>query len=567
MSPVSLGLAMLLAGLWLSFAANLAGVSPAERAAMLRDAKGLTLALAVYVAGFGLATGFRGVRVAIWALMATGGLLGALRMGQRAGLDVTGLLNARLGTTFMGDIELYTQQNSYGAFQALLLALALYVVVRPGRRWPPRVAAVALVVAFQWLLLGSYARTAVVAYGGALVAAAVLARGRQRRIVLAVGAAFAVLAAAHLWTQRPKPVVAAAPVVSAAAVRAELPPPARREAETQKVRFWSSPLTTLRLAAVQRIRVPDPLGEGPHVLHGFLRYRTWEAPGSMDVEIDGELLRRVRPRAPDGWRGGFFWVELPVDRDRLDGKRWITVALRLRGEPDARLNFVEVAGASFVAAGLESALFNGYGHISEDLSQVRGRQAGTFMIFLDRQWPERIERTIEVSGLALDNSIIERGVWARVALANYAAHPVFGSGFGSLVFRAPPHIGGSPVFIDFVNAHSNFLQILSECGPLGLGGWLVMVLAPIGLILARRRSRRAGRLGASFDIAFAGFFVAWALNSLAQYTVTDIRLFHVWLFYLGLWAAQFHRGEYGLVRWPRARAGARPPVEERAAAP
>jgi hypothetical protein len=302
----------------------------------------------------------------------------------------------------------------------------------------------------------------------------------------------------------------------------------------------------------------------------FLRHPSWDAAGSLDVEIDGQLVRRMMsPRAPVDWVGDFFWVRVPVPRDLLEGKRSISVTLRVRGRTDARLNYVEVAGGSFRARGLRSELFNGYGYILEDLSQARGQQIGTFLIFLNEYWPERIERTRRGSRLALDNSIVERGVWARVALANYAAHPLVGSGFGSLVFRAPRYIGGSPVFIEFANAHNNFLQILSECGILGFGGWLVMVFAPVGLILARRWSRRSRPLEASFDLAFGGFFLAWALGSAAQYTVTDIRLFHLWLFYLGIWAAQFHRGGYGLVRWPWdrtvGRSPARPAMEGSAA--
>jgi O-antigen ligase len=560
-SPVSLGLGLLLAGVWLSFVANRSEASPAELAAMFRDAKGITLAFAVYLAGFGLASGFRRVRVAIWALLATGAGLGALRVGQIAGINVTELLSSHLGTTFLGDFGPYAQQNSYGTFQALALTLALYVMVRPGRRWGALAATGGLVVAFQWLLLNSQSRTAILGYAIVLVVALVLARGRQRRIVLAVGAAFVVLGLANTRIQFEKPVLAAPQWVSASAVRAELPAAARREAEGQELAFWSSALTTTRLAAVQRIRVPERLSPGDNALQMFLRHPSWDGPGSLDVEIDGQLVRRMMsPRAPVNWVGDFFWVRVPVPRDLLEGKRSISVTLRVRGQTDARLNYVEVAGGSFRAKGLRSELFNGYGYITEDLSQARGQQLGTFLIFLNEYWPERVERTRRGSRLALDNSIIERGVWARVALANYAAHPVAGSGFGSLVFRAPRYIGASPVFIEFVNAHNNFLQVLSECGILGFGGWLVMVFAPVGLILARRWSRRSGPVGASFDLAFGGFFLAWALGSLAQYTVTDTRLFHLWLFYLGIWAAQFHRGGYGLVRWPWATTVARSPA-------
>jgi O-antigen ligase len=568
-SPVSVGLALVLAGVWLSFVANRASSTPAEVAVMLRDAKGLTLALVVYAAGFGLATGFRRVRVAIWALLAIAAAVGALRVGQMVGLDATSLLSAPFGASFMGDVGPYAQQNSYGTFQTLVLTLALYVLVRPPRWRGALIAAGALTVVLQWLLLNSHSRTAILAYAIVLGVALLLARGRQRRVVLVTAVAFVVLGIANTRIQFEKPVLAAPQFVSPSDMRAELPKAAATEVTEQELTFWTSALTTPRLKAVQRIRVPDPLPPGDDALHLFIRHPTWDAPGAIEVEVDGHLVQELPPRAPDDWVGEFFWVTVPVSRSLLEGRRSILVTVGVRGQADARLNYVEVAGGSFRARGIRSELFNGYGFIAEDLSQSRGPQIGTFMIFLNEYWPERVERTRRPPRLALDNSIVERGVWARVALANYAAHPLVGSGFGTLVFQAPRYIGGSPVFVDFVNAHSNFLQILSECGILGLAGWLIMTLGPVGLILTRRWSRRSGPLWSSFDLAFGGFCVVWALGSLAQYTVTDTRLFHLWLFYLGIWAAQFHRGGYGLLRWPSARSLARspaPPVMEGSAA-
>lgn len=550
-SPVSLGLGMLLGGVWLSFVANQGSAPPAEVAAMLRDAKGVTLALAVYLAGFGLATGFRHVRAAIWALVATGAVLGALRLGQELGADITWFLSEHLRTTIIGDVELSAQQNSYGSFQALTLALALYVVVRPGRDWLRVAAAGGALLAFQWLLLDSRSRTATIAYAVVLVAVLLVARGRHRRVVLVTGAAFVVLGFVNSRISPDKPILAASQSIGARAQEAAVPRTARRDG--LKLTLWSSALTHPRFALVQRIRVPDRLRPDHNVVRMFLRYPVWNAPGSLELTVDGTLVERLTPDADGEWGRDFFWMETPVRRDLLEGKQWIHVILRVKGQADSRRNYVEVAGGNFEADGLRSEFFNGYGYLTEDMSNARGAQAGTFLIFLNESWPERIVRTFPASRFAVDYSIIERAVWARVALANYAAHPFAGSGFGSLVFRAPRYIGTGPVFVEFVNAHNNFLQILSECGPVGFAGWLVMVFAPVGLIAARWRRRRASPLTASFDLAFGGFFVVWALTSLAQYTVTDTRLFHTWLFYLGIWAAQFHRGGYGLMRWPRAK--------------
>jgi hypothetical protein len=282
----------------------------------------------------------------------------------------------------------------------------------------------------------------------------------------------------------------------------------------------------------------------------------------VDVEIDGQPAGRV-VGAGDPRGRQYDWYEVPVRRELLDGKQWVTVTARVPDLGREGKGWVGVAGGNFEVEGLRSAFFNGYGYLTEDMSNTRGAQAGTLLIFLNEAWPARIERVLPESGLSLDYSIVERLVWARVALANYAAHPLFGSGFGSLVFRAPPYIGTGPVFVEFVNAHNNYVQVLSELGLLGLAGWLVAVLAPVSLVAARCWVRRRGRRAAPFHLAFGGFFAAWALVSLAQYTLTDTRLFHLWLFYLGLWAAQFHRGGYGLLPWPRAE---RPRPDRRALA-
>jgi hypothetical protein len=317
--------------------------------------------------------------------------------------------------------------------------------------------------------------------------------------------------------------------------------------------LWASALTHPRFALVQRIRVADRLRPDHNVVRIFLLYPKRPTPGHLEVMVEGTLVERLTPRTSRRWG----WTEVPVRRDLLEGKEWVSVTLRVVGPSDNYRNFAAVAGGSFEADGLESAFFNGYGYLTEDMSSARGAQAGTLLIFLNERWPERIVRMLPAGGLALDYSIVERMVWARVALANYADHPLVGSGFGSLVFRAPRYIGTGPVFVEFANAHSNFVQVLSECGPLGFAGWLLLVIAPPALIGARCWRRRASPYASPFHLAFGGFTVAWALTSLAQYTLTDTRLFHLWVFYLGIWAAQFHRGGYGLLPWPgTARLGA-----------
>jgi hypothetical protein len=548
-SPVSLGLVMVLAGVWLSFAANRGSASPDEATAMLRDAKGVTLALAVYLAGFGLATGFRRVRMAVWALVAVGALLGALRVAQRLGWDVTGFLSDQLGMAILGDARVSAQQNSYGSFQALTLALALFLVVRTERRWVRVAGAGGGLLAFQWLLLDTHSRTAALAYAMVLVAVVLFARGPHRRVALVTGAAFVALALVNLN----KPVLAPPEALATRVAAGLVPESAWREGA--ELLLWNSGLTHPRFAVVQRVRVPDRIRPDHNVIRMLTMFPRRSASARLEVTVDGTVVDRLVPDRDGAWR----WREVPVPRPLLEGKEWVGVALRITGPGDGDRSFAAVAGGNFEADGLQSAFFNGYGYLTADMSSARGAQAGTFLIFLNERWPERIVRVLPSSGLALDYSIVERAVWARVALANYAAHPFVGSGFGSLIFRAPRYIGTGPVFIPFVNAHNNFLQVLSECGPLGLAGWLLVVLAPVGLIAARCWRRRAGPRLASFDLAFGGFFLVWTLASLAQYTVTDTRLFHTWLFYLGVWAAQFHRGGYGLLFWPRAeRAGAVP---------
>jgi hypothetical protein len=544
-SPVSLGLALLLGAVWVSFLWNRSGASPAEAVDMLRDAKGLTLGAAVYLAGVGFATGFGRVRMAISGLVTVGLVLGGLRIVQRFGPDVTDAINDLWETTILGDAGQYAQQNAYGVFVMLSLALALYLVLRPARRGG-RVVGVLALVAFQWLLMTSASRTAILGYALVLFGLLWLARGRQRRVVLLAGTTFAVILVVYLQGAQ-KPFASTPPTLDTGTVKIALPPAARRAPGEPKL--WSAALVTERLAVVQHIRVPERLTGDDNVLRLFIRFPVPSLPGFLDVDIDGALVRRVTPSRETGGRS-FFWLELPVRGSLLDGKEWIRVTLRVHGRLDSQYHYVDVAGGAFVAEGLRSEFFTGYGYLTDDLSNRRGWQRGTYLIFLNESWPDRFQWLSAGSRWALDNSIVERFEWARVALANFADHPVLGSGFGSLLYRAPAYIGAARVYGPFANAHSNFFHLLAELGLVGMVGWLLLVVAPIGLTIARWRRRRTSPLGAAFALVFGGFALAWALGSVAQYSVTDTRLFHLWLFYLGIWAAQVHRGGFGLVPWP-----------------
>src|SRR5262249_41025409 len=143
-------------------------------------------------------------------------------------------------------------------------------------------------------------------------------------------------------------------------------PPEVLRTETEPI-LWSSAIAHPRFAIVQRIQVPEAL-RPDNVLRLFVRYPPWNKWGHTDIEVDGTVVRRLTSDSRDIPHDNFFWLEVPVSRALLDGKQWITVILRVQGDLDSTTNYVEVAGGRFVADGLRSELFNGYGYLTEDLS-------------------------------------------------------------------------------------------------------------------------------------------------------------------------------------------------------
>ncbi len=550
-SPATIGLVTLLAAVWLSLLLNRHLLSREELQVVLKNSKGLSAGAAVYAAGLLFGASLSRVRLAIQGLVATAAALALLRILQMAGWDLTGTVNAALGIAILGDLEPFAMQNSYASFLVMVLALGLFTgIALARRRW---LLAGVLVPVFHWLLVGTRSRTAIGAYLVVLIAAWVLGRGRvQRGAVLGIAALFGVQMFVHPQPGGAKWIFPATATLDRAAVARQLP----RLGERFRGALWGSYLSSPRFAIVQRIRVPSRLVAGENYLNILLRRPDWDRPVTFEVDVDGRVVYRATRAAADFPAGPHFWLRVPVERELLAGRPWITVRLRGYGETDQHVNYVEVVGGSFFAAGLQSGFFNGYSELTEDLSIAQGEQRGTLFVFLNQQWPGGRLHLLPSPARGLDNSIVERLAWARLALADFARHRLVGGGFGSLPLRAARYLDGEPVFVEFANAHSNFLEILAECGIVGVLGLAVATFAPIVLGMARLITRRfTGRI-AWLQVAFCVFFLSWSLVSLSQYTLTDTRLFHVWLFYLGLWAAWFHRGGYGLLWRPRRREGA-----------
>src|SRR5262249_56989801 len=109
-----------------------------------------------------------------------------------------------------------------------------YVVLRSREHWTVSAGAGVTLLAFQWLLLDSYARTGILGYVIVLMGAVVLGRGRNRRRVLLLGAAFFVLALIHARISVSKPILAAPQSLGNSGVGAVVPPEVLRT-ETQPI--------------------------------------------------------------------------------------------------------------------------------------------------------------------------------------------------------------------------------------------------------------------------------------------------------------------------------------------
>jgi O-antigen ligase len=132
-----------------------------------------------------------------------------------------------------------------------------------------------------------------------------------------------------------------------------------------------------------------------------------------------------------------------------------------------------VAGALAVA-GLVAVLAKGYDAFSQPSSPLRG---------------DLRTRVFSLSGSG------RADVW-RAALDDYREHPLLGSGAGSFEQYWIQH---RPTLVDFRDAHSLYLEVLAELGPLG-----------IALVAATFAAMLTAAIGARGDPLAAGAFGALA---------------------------------------------------------
>jgi O-antigen ligase len=105
-----------------------------------------------------------------------------------------------------------------------------------------------------------------------------------------------------------------------------------------------------------------------------------------------------------------------------------------------------------------------------------------------------------------DASTSYRSDYWRVALAEAAEHPLLGSGAGSFYMTWREH---RDVELSVRDAHSLYVETLSELGPLGLVLVLVLVGTPLAAAVRRRGEAITASAGAGFVVFAAHAGVDW----------------------------------------------------------
>jgi hypothetical protein len=236
----------------------------------------------------------------------------------------------------------------------------------------------------------------------------------------------------------------------------------------------------------------------------------------LHVAINNDEVA-VLPAEQAGRWFRWFVVGIPerdTGGDVVDVNFWIT------GHPNSSENFFLVGGLYANADGYQPGLAVAGGpYRTDDVSADPGRQYGVLMAFVNEVPAIRYFRAPPASG-NLDPSISDRLALWTTALQIFAAHPLFGTGFYTFG-DVRQQYEKTPLFFAYANAHSNYLELLSDTGLVGVLAFAALLLLPAltafrGLWGASDRAVRA---------ALAAGMIGLAVSSLTQTWIADSRLY------------------------------------------
>lgn len=245
--------------------------------------------------------------------------------------------------------------------------------------------------------------------------------------------------------------------------------------------------------------------------------RTPGCRGALRLEIDGRPVEsfdgRILP--PDA---GWALVRLPV---RLEAGTRHRIRLQALGDLSPVDSYFEISGVRYATDAVSGAFLVHGQPIRGDLSPDPGVQQGMALVL---PWQEAalppgtwLDPAAEAKGL--DQSLSDRLLLWRFALERARGRPLVGWGFYTFGYQLSTLLAQRGLFTTYVNAHSQYLQMLHDGGLVGLALFLAaaLMLSRAAWVRLRNGSLEACGLAASL----AGVL----LNSLTQVVLIDQRYY------------------------------------------
>jgi len=208
-----------------------------------------------------------------------------------------------------------------------------------------------------------------------------------------------------------------------------------------------------------------------------------DTPPAAASSAGGHLVHTVVPWMILGGVCAFFLGEaarrLAVPRR---AERWLTIAL-------AVLAAVLVAGALAVASHRYGSPVGFVKHAYKAFTTENGSASS----------PDLNKRLFTFNGT-------HRGSLDRIALDEWKAHPLTGSGAGTYVEY---WLRDRPAASQAVNAHNLYFETLAELGPVGLVLLLVALLAPLAAAWRIRGAAAVGITAAAYSAFLVHVFFDW----------------------------------------------------------
>jgi hypothetical protein len=467
------------------------------------------------------------------------GALGSLAAGAVRLLEIAGAplqpAAAALSVHLLGDVRDIGSWNEFATLMVAGALMALTVAIG----WPAsrRLTALWTAVAVVVLVAGAtgQSRTVTVIVLVLFPPLAIAAAAATNRLAIAcAGAAFLVVAITPAGSILDKPLVVPAAQVSDTAGGpppapvSPLPTPAGPipagsgqtapafQAQRPPEVDWRAVLDRPYYRIDQVLSHPTVYAHGNYVAI-LVRSSAASAGVRLQVAVDGRTIGDV---GADHMRPTYDWVIVPIPDGVLAGGHDATIGLSVTGSLDSRSRYVSIGGTDGFAAGVSSRAYSGGRLVVNDLSADPGLQRGTYLAFLDDEVPS-LTRFRPGPQAVLDPSLSDRlSLWDS-ALRAFDAHPLLGTGFytfGSVHDR----YASSALFFAYDNAHSNYLELLSDLGALGpLLLLLLMAIAGVPLLV---RAGRGGWTDRWPDLALAAIVAAAFLASATQTWIGDSRV-------------------------------------------